>query len=37
MEYTIIETTTKPKNAPDIFCVYKIDGEEYIFSLRMYG
>ncbi len=31
MEYTIIETAVKPTKSPDKFCVYKIDGEEYVF------
>lgn len=31
MEYTIIETAVKPQKAPDKFCVYKINGEEYVF------
>ena len=31
MEYSVIETSIKPTKAPDKFCVYKINGDEYVF------
>lgn len=31
MDYKVIKTKVKPNKAPDKFCVYKVDGEEYVF------
>lgn len=31
MEYTIIEVTSKPIEAPEKFCVYLYEGEEWVF------